>query len=332
MKILITGGAGYIGSTIASACIDSGITPILIDDLSTGRREFTKGREFYESDFSDSITINKIFNKHKDIRHVIHCAAKISVPESVSFPELYFENNVNKSRIFFEILQEHECNNIIFSSSASVYKSSSGSQVSENSPIGAASPYAQTKIEIEELLKYKTQVGQLHAIALRYFNPIGADPKLRSGPQDLTGSHVLSKLLSASKNGTKFEITGTDYATRDGSGIRDYVHVWDIARAHILAVLKFNHICNDLNPFAIINLGSGEGTTVLELINAFEKTVNCKIQTEESQRRPGDVQGVFASNELANELLNWQPKLSLSNAISDLIKWDEFITQKPLGD
>ncbi|NLZ27009.1 MAG: NAD-dependent epimerase/dehydratase family protein, partial [Chloroflexi bacterium] len=241
MKILITGGAGYIGSTVASALADAGHTPILLDSLITGREEFAKLHTFYHADIADQNAVGKIFEDHPDIYATIHCAALIVVPESVEKPYEYYNENVVKSMRFFKQLADLGCHRVVFSSSAAIYDVVPGFMVREDSPLLPLSPYSRTKYMMEMVLKDFCKAYGLNAIALRYFNPIGADPKMRTGLHIQYPSHLIGKLVSVAMGYEDvFNLTGVDWPTRDGSGLRDYIHVWDLAQAHLKAVENFD--------------------------------------------------------------------------------------------
>jgi UDP-glucose 4-epimerase len=327
MKVLITGGAGYIGSTIASALLDAGHTPVLLDSLVTGRREFTRGRIFYEADIADHEAVRGVFHDHPDIFATIHCAALIVVPESVAHPYEYYRENVAKSLAFFHLLKELGHGRVVFSSSASIYDIVPGYMVTESSPLLPSSPYARTKYMMEMILKDFCQAyPDMHGIALRYFNPIGADPQMRSGIHIQFPSHVLGKLVDTAMGKLPaFEITGTDYPTRDGTGIRDYVHVWDLAQAHVRAVEQFGRVFEQIeNPesrYAVINLGTGSGVTVRELVTAFEHVYGQEINKQEKPPRPGDVAGAYANADTARRLLGWEAKLFIEDGIADALRW-----------
>lgn len=320
MKVLITGGAGYIGSTVASACLDSGITPVILDNLVTGRREFTRDREFYEGDIADGALLDKIFAEHSDIAAVVHCAALIVVPDSVSDPVRYYQWNVAKSLEMLQHLIRNGCHRLLFSSSAAIYQASEGGSVDEDSPIVPLSPYGRTKAVCEGMFADIAAGTSLRVLSLRYFNPIGADPALRTGLQLPYPSHALGKLILAHEAGEPFPITGTDYPTRDGSGIRDYVHVWDLASAHLAALRSFDAVLGDATSLAI-NLGTGTGTTVRELVAAFNAVVSPPVVATEAPRRPGDVAGAFTRSERARRLLGWEPAHSLADGIRDSLRW-----------
>jgi UDP-glucose 4-epimerase len=320
MKVLITGGAGFIGSTVASACEDAGITPVILDSLVTGQRRFGRGRHFYEGDIADEAVLDEIFSAHPDIAVVVHCAALIVVPESALDPVRYYEANVAKSLELVRHLLRHGCSRLLFSSTGAFYRPGPDGGVSEESPIAPESPYARTKAVCEGMFADIAAGTPLRVVSLRYFNPIGADPKLRTGLQTRYPTHALGKLIEAHETGESFRVTGTDYATRDGSGIRDYVHVWDLAAAHVRALTTFDAILGGATSIAV-NLGTGTGTTVRELVAAFNSVVDEAVATVDAPRRPGDVIGAFTRSDRARRLLDWEPRYSLAEGIADSLRW-----------
>jgi UDP-glucose 4-epimerase len=330
VKVLITGGAGYIGSTVASACLDAGMTPLILDNLVTGRREFTTGREFYEGDIADGALLDKVFAEHPDIEAVVHCAALIVVPDSVSEPIRYYEWNVTKSLEMIQHLLRNGCHRLLFSSSAAIYQASEGGSVDEESPIVPLSPYGRTKAVCEGMFADVAAGTRLRVLSLRYFNPIGADPELRTGLQIRFPSHALGKLIQAHNSGEPFRITGTDYPTRDGSGIRDYVHVWDLAAAHVAALRSFDAVLDGAASLAI-NLGTGSGTTVRELVAAFNSVVTPPVEVVEAPRRPGDPAGAFTRTDRARRLLGWTATHSLAEGITDSLRWSQ-VRDSVLGE
>ncbi len=288
-----------------------------------GAREFTEGRAFYEGDIADGSLVDRIFSEHPDISAVVHCAALIVVPDSVADPIGYYEANVAKSLAFVGHLHRNGCDRIIFSSSASIYRAEDGSPVNEDSPLAPQSPYARTKAMCEEMFADIAVAGP-RVLSLRYFNPVGgADPKLRTGGLQLKRpSHALGMVIQAHEEGRPFPVTGTDYPTRDGSGIRDYVHVWDLAEAHIAAIERFDSLLTGSKRSIAINLGSGSGTTVLELCAAFNNVVSTPpLATVVTDRRSGDVAGGYTRSGRAAELLGWTPKLSLEDGIRSALDW-----------
>ncbi|WP_033221951.1 UDP-glucose 4-epimerase GalE [Kitasatospora phosalacinea] len=324
MKILITGGAGYIGATIASALQDEGHTPVILDDLSKGRREFLHGRAFYQGDIADHRLLDRVFAEHPDIDATVHCAAKIVVPDSVAAPLHYYRENVGKTIELLEALQRNGCPRVLFSSSASIYAPAPDARVTEASPVDASSPYARTKAMMEQVLQDWTRGdgAEQRVIALRYFNPVGADPQMRSGLQGLNPTHALGKLIEAYESGRPFTVTGTDWATRDGSGIRDYIHVWDLAAAHVAALAHFDDAIapGSEDRYRVFNIGTGSGTTVRELVTAFQEVVG-PIQVREAGPRPGDVIGCYTTGDTARTVLGWQPRHSLADGIRDAMTW-----------
>ncbi|WP_225824065.1 UDP-glucose 4-epimerase GalE [Streptomyces naphthomycinicus] len=323
MKVLIAGGAGFIGSTIASACIDAGIEPILLDNLVTGRREFTTGRVFYEGDIADGELVDRVFSEHPDIAAVIQCAALIVVAESVEEPLRYYTENVAKGIRFLGHLSRNGCERLLFSSSASIYRTDEEFAVTEDSPVDPLSPYARTKAVFETVLGDVSAADGLRVVSLRYFNPIGADPAMRSGLALRQPTHALGKMVEAWHSGTEFRITGVDWPTRDGTGIRDYVHVWDLAQAHVRALQRFDSVLPEggSEGFKVINLGTGTGTTVRELVRAFERVVGSSLPVRETAPRPGDNAGAFSHGERAADMLGWRPELSIEDGIRDSLTW-----------
>lgn len=219
---------------------------------------------------------------------------------------------------------------VIFSSSASLYASPPDFRVDETSELAPASPYARTKLMVETILGDLCQATSLRGLALRYFNPIGADPQGRSGQHTSDPSHVLGRLVDTARGRrSTFQITGTDLPTRDGTGLRDYIHVWDLASAHVAAVEHFDEALERAahrglgERFVVVNVGTGTGVTVRELLNAFERVTGQHVPSVEAPSRPGDSVGAYASIERAAELLGWQPELSTDEAIASALAWDE---------
>lgn len=220
---------------------------MILDNLVTGRREFTAGRDFYEGDIADGKLVDRVFTHHPDIDAVIHCAALIVVPDSVANPIRYYRANV--------------------------------------------------------------------------FNPIGADPKMRTGLQLPRPTHALGKMMLALEDGVPFQVTGTDYPTRDGSGIRDYIHVWDLASAHFAALRRFDELLAPAGGYGVIDLGTGNGTTVRELLDAFNSVASVPITTRDAGRRPGDVAGAYTRTDRAAKLLDWQPQYDIADGIRHSLQW-----------
>jgi UDP-glucose 4-epimerase len=221
------------------------------------------------------------------------------------------------------------CARLVFSSSAAIYQADAGGAVDEDSPVAPASPYARTKAVCEQMFADIAAATPLRILSLRYFNPIGADPKLRTGLQLQHPTHALGKIIEAYKSGRPFPVTGTGWATRDGTGIRDYVHVWDLASAHIAALTGFDEVLGEASS-AVINLGTGTGTTVRELLAAFNSVSSRPVASVDEPPRPGDVLGAFTRCDRARRLLNWEARFSISDGIRDSLRWaavlDEILT------
>lgn len=316
--MLIAGGAGYIGSTVASACLEAGIVPVILDSLVTGRREFAAARAFYQGDIADGPLVDRIFAEHPDIGAVVQCAALIVVPDSVADPVGYYRANVSKSLEFAAHLLRNGCGRLIFSSSAAIYKAREDLTVDEDSAIDPQSPYARTKAVCEAMFADIAAAEPLRVLSLRYFNPIGADPKMRTGLLLPRPTHALGKMIQALEEDVPFVITGTDWPTRDGSGIRDYIHVWDLASAHVAALTRFDILPG---PVSVINLGTGTGTTVRELLDAFNQVADRPVEAREAGRRPGDVAGAYTRIDRAVRLLGWRPRYDVAEGIRHSLQW-----------
>jgi UDP-glucose 4-epimerase len=323
MKVLVTGGAGYIGSTTAKALEQAGHTPVILDSFLTGPRAFVKNRVCYEGDIADRALLERIVAEHPDIDCTIHMAARIVVPESVEQPYEYYRDNVAKSLELFDQLVRLGKPQVLFSSSASLYATVDGFEVNEQSPLHPPSPYARTKRVMEMVLTDIAAATELRAIILRYFNPIGSDPDLESGVYAREPSHVLGQLVMAAQGQKEaFTITGTEHPTRDGTGIRDYIHVWDLAQAHVRAVESFDDVLTrEGAPSTIINVGTGAGVTVRELVTAFETVYGKPVPTREAPPRAGDAVGAYANVDKARELLGWTAAHTIEDGIASALAW-----------
>jgi UDP-glucose 4-epimerase len=325
VKVLVTGGAGYIGSTTAKALEEAGHVPVILDSLLSGPRAFVRDRIFYEGDVADAELLSRVVDEHPDLDCTIHMAARVVVPESVAQPGLYYQDNVTKSLALFEQLSRLGKPDVVFSSSASLYAAVEGFEVDEDSPLDPPSPYARTKHMMEQILRDLATAGAVRAVILRYLNPIGSDPDLESGVYAREPSHVLGQLVMAALGQREaFAVTGTDYPTRDGTGIRDYVHVWDIAQAHVVAVEQFAKTLEAVGePSTVVNLGTGRGTTVRELLAIFEEVFGRPVPTVDAPPRPGDAIGAFANVDRARELLGWSAQLSVAEGVDSALRWSE---------
>jgi UDP-glucose-4-epimerase GalE len=329
VKVLITGGAGFIGSTIASAFAERGVTPIVLDNLITGRQEFIDGKIFYQGDIGDGELVDQIFRDHPDITVTVHCAALIVVPDSMTDPIRYYRVNVTKTLDLAGHLVRNGCDRMIFASTAGMYRPEADLSVTEDSELEPQNPYTRSKMMAELMLADLAAANGLRVISLRYLNPIGADPQLRTGLQSKKPTHALGKMIESYELGVPFKITGVDWDTRDGTAIRDYIHVWDIARAFYEAASRFDAILPPVQPagrqrpYEVINLGTGDGTTVRELVTAFQEVVGDGFRAEEAPARPGDVVGAFVNPGKAWELLRWKPEYTIGDAIRHSLQWAE---------
>lgn len=322
MQVLITGGVGYIGSTIASACRAAGHDPVLLDDLSTGRLEFAEGFAFQQGDVGDRDVLRRVFADHPGIEAIVHCAARIVVSDSISDPLGYYRSNVTRTiDLLQHLIEDTEVRRLVFSSSASIY-GSADTTVTEETPLQPQSPYARSKLMMEQVLLDVAAATSLRVLSLRYFNPVGADPALRTGQQLREPTNVMSMLLRAHARREPFTIAGDDWPTRDGTPLRDFIHVWDLARAHVAALERIDDATTG-NAFQAINVGTGSGTTIRELLDLFVVTAGAELEVEVGPRRPGDVVGAYADVEKARRLLGWSAERSDRDGIVDALRWLE---------
>ena len=316
-KILLTGGTGYIGSHIAVKLIEDGYNVVLIDNLSNSSIKIPAAIKaitgvrvpFYRADCCDKVIMYEIF-KNEKFDAVIHLAGLKAVGESMEKPKLYHDNNVGSLETIVACMKEFEVRPIVFSSSATVYGLPEVLPITEESPVmEATNPYGQTKIDCENLLRDELNID---TVLLRYFNPIGAHPSglIGENPSGVP-NNLLPRIIQVALNRTPYlTVFGNDYDTPDGTGIRDYFHIEDLARGHVLALEKIfkNSGC------LIYNLGSGTGVSVLELVRSFEEANGIKVKYDFEKRRPGDINTCYASIEKAANELNWFPKYSVKDA------------------
>lgn len=324
--ILVTGGLGYIGSHTVVELINSGYEPIIVDNLSNTSIDVLNRIEqishkkcvFYQIDVCDKVALSSVFEKHP-IDSIIHFAAFKAVGESVEQPLKYYQNNIGGLITLLEVMQEKGIKNIVFSSSCTVYGEPDSSPVNELSPIKkASSPYGNTKQIGEEIL---ADCGFLNCVALRYFNPIGAHSTALIGELPLGVPNNLMPYITQTAIGIREQLTvfGNDYNTTDGTCIRDYIHVVDLANAHVKA-LKFIETHPD-NLFDVFNIGTGEGYTVLDIVNMFEKENNITLKYKIGPKRAGDVEKVWADNSKAKTQLQWQANHTLADMVKSAWKW-----------
>ena len=331
-KILVTGGCGYIGAHTVVDLLENGYEVISIDDnsrsgiyLIDGIEKITGVRiKNYKVDLKNFDETRAVFEENGDIEGIIHFAAYKAVGESVAEPLMYYENNLFSLVNILRCVKDFSIPNFVFSSSCTVYGNPDVIPVTESSPVKKAeSPYGATKQMGETIVEDFTKVQQCNAILLRYFNPVGAHPSVYIGELPLGKPQNLVPAITQCAIGKIKEMTvyGTDYATRDGSCVRDYIHVCDIAHAHTLA-LEFLISKKNNSACEIFNLGSGNGVTVLEAIQAFEKVSDQKLNYKLGPRRPGDVVAIYANNDLATTTLNWNVKYDLNDMMRTAWDWE----------
>jgi UDP-glucose 4-epimerase len=318
LNVLVTGGAGHIGAHCCKQLHLQGYHPITIDNLIYGHREFVKWGDFYRGDIGNPAHLQDCLKKYH-IDAVMHFAAYAYVGESIEVPLKYYTNNVFNTIQLLNSLLEHRIRYFIFSSSCATYGNPESIPIDENHGQNPINPYGRTKRMIEEILKDIGATGDLVFTSLRYFNAAGADPEGWIGEDHNPETHLIPLVLDVAANKRKvINIFGTDYKTPDGTCIRDYIHVADLARAHVLALEK---LINDNNSCAF-NLGQGKGYSVLEVIDKAEEVTGNKIKTVNSGRRPGDPPVLVASNEQAIRQLVWKPEFSdLDDIIETAWKW-----------
>lgn len=332
MKILVTGGLGFIGSHTVVELQNAGHEVVIIDNLSNSSKDVLNGifaitgilPLFENIDLRDKNLVVDFFKRHSDVQNIIHFAASKAVGESVSNPLLYYENNIASLIYILQELEKKPTSNFIFSSSCTVYGQAETMPITENTPIQPAlSPYGNTKQIGEEIITDVAKISTISAILLRYFNPIGAHPSINIGelpsgvPQNLvpfitqTGMGIRKELL----------VYGNDYPTPDGTCIRDYIHVVDLAKAHVIAMERLINKKN-LEVVEIFNLGTGKGSSVLDVINSFEKVSGQKLPYKIVDRREGDVTTTYANTDKAKTVLGWQTQATLDEAVASAWEWE----------
>ncbi|MBP9136275.1 MAG: UDP-glucose 4-epimerase GalE [Chitinophagales bacterium] len=338
-KIIVTGGCGYIGTHTLVDLISKGFYVVSLDDNSKSDEKILKGVESitgvkvknYKVDLKDKKALFEIINKHKDAIGIIHFAAYKSVPESVEKPLKYYANNIQGLLNLLESVEKYNIPNFVFSSSCSVYGNVEKLPVDEKTPLGITeSPYARTKQMGEQILiDFVTSNKKTKVILLRYFNPVGAHPSGIIGEMPLGIPNNLAPYITQTAIGLREKVIvfGNDYATRDGSGLRDYIHVMDIAAAHTSAIQYLDKTVLKENP-TIFNLGTGNGVTVLEVKKAFEKTSGLKLNYEIGPRRAGDIEAIYANNKKAKKELGWTINYSLEDMMDSAWKWEQKLAKK----
>jgi len=331
MTIFVTGGAGYIGSHTVIKLVENGYDVVVADNFSNSKKEAVKrtrelaGKDFplYEIDICNERMLSKIFTIH-DIDCVIHFAGLKAVGESVEKPLEYYKNNLNSTIALLSAMKSHNINNIIFSSSATVYRPDNKMPLTEDSLTGGCTnPYGWTKFMCEQIITDTVNAtGRLTAVVLRYFNPIGAHESGRIGedPQD-TPNNIMPYIAQTAVGRREFlSVFGDDWDTVDGTGVRDYLHVVDLAEGHVAAI---KYATENPNGTSIFNLGTGKGVSVLELVTAFEEATGVSVPRKITQRRPGDIATCYTATGKAKELLGWETKKTLKEACADTWNWQK---------
>jgi UDP-glucose 4-epimerase len=332
-KILVTGGTGYIGSHTVVELIQSGFEVVVIDNLSNSTvriidqigRITGKKLRFYELDLCNDAALRVFFKENHDLAGVIHFAAFKAVGESVEFPLKYYHNNLVSLLNLLRLMEEFEVPNMVFSSSCTVYGQPGELPVTELAPVQKAfSPYGNTKQISEEIIEDTVASSKIRAILLRYFNPIGAHESGLIGELPIGIPNNLVPFITQTAIGKrqKLLVFGDDYDTPDGTCIRDYIHVVDLAKAHVVAVKRMLDGTNEKN-LEVFNLGTGKGTSVMEAIIAFEKATGMKLNYEITKRREGDVPKVWADTTLANLRLGWKAEKGLEEMMASAWKWEQ---------
>lgn len=330
--ILVTGGAGYIGSHTVLQLLEEDFKVVVVDNLQNSSEEaLQRVRElagengsnltFHKVDLCVKEDLNSVFNMYK-IDAVVHFAGLKAVGESVKKPLWYYQNNLVGTMNLVELMTDHNCKKLVFSSSATVYGQPKSVPCEEDSPLQALNPYGRTKLYIEEILKDQhISDASWSIVLLRYFNPVGAHPSGRIGEDPIGIPNNLMPFIQQVVVGRReaLSVFGNDYDTRDGTGVRDYIHVMDLATGHVAALNKL--FSTESTGCAVYNLGNGKGTSVLEIVSAFEKACGKKIPVKICERRPGDASEVFASTEKAKKELNWVGKYTINDMCEDQWNW-----------
>ncbi len=333
-KILVTGGAGYIGAHTVVELYASGYSPVIIDNFSKSDKTLLNGIEkitgkslmFYEGDCADRKFLKGVFEKETHLEGVMHFAAYKSVGESVEFPIMYYQNNLNSLLALVEVMKEHQVNNLIFSSSCTVYGEPDSIPVDEQAPFKKAeSPYGATKQMCEQILEDAVSADKdLEVISLRYFNPIGAHPSAMLGELPIDKPNNLVPYITQTAAGIreKLIIFGGDYDTPDGTCIRDFIHIVDLAQAHVKAIDKL--LGEDINDgYQYYNLGTGQGISVLQLVKEFIEVTGVELKYEIGPRRAGDVVRTYANPTKAKNELNWSAQYTSRDALRDAWAWEK---------
>jgi UDP-arabinose 4-epimerase len=323
--VLVTGGAGYVGSHACKALARAGYTPVVLDNLVYGHRENVRWGPLIQGDMADHGLLDSIFSKYEP-EAVLHFAAWAYVSESVSAPGKYYRNNVSGTLTLLETMRDHGCRNIVFSSSCATYGVPETTPITESTPQRPINPYGWSKFMVERMLEdFECAHGMRHA-SLRYFNAAGADPEGELGEDHTPETHLIPLVLEAALDSNRsIAVFGDDYPTEDGSCVRDYVHVTDLAEAHIQALEYIRN--HDSGAF---NLGTGRGHTVKQIIHAARRATGRHLSERIESRRPGDPPALYADNTLARQALGWEPRFTdIEETISHAWTWLNKLRKTP---
>jgi UDP-arabinose 4-epimerase len=320
VSVLIAGGAGYIGSHAAKVVAQAGLEPVVLDNFVYGHRWAAKWGPLVEGDLGDKAFVERVLKEHK-VTSVIHFAAFAYVGESVTHPRKYFHNNVVNTLNLLDAMVDHGVRDIVFSSTCATYGEPTKVPISEDQPQMPVNPYGESKLAVEKILGWYQKAYDIHFAALRYFNAAGADPDGEIGEDHDPETHLIPLAIEAALGrGKELQIFGTDYPTPDGTAIRDYIHVTDLAEAHVLALAHLGKGTQALK----LNLGTGKGHSVREVLAAVEKVSGRKVPAREVGRRPGDPPSLVADARKASEVLAWRPRYAaLETIVEHALKWHE---------
>jgi UDP-glucose 4-epimerase len=326
--VLVTGGAGYVGSHTCLRLAEAGYQPVVYDNLTNGWREFVQWGPFEQGDIRDGARLDEVFAKHRP-QAVLHFAALIEVGESVKFPGRFYDNNVAGAVSLIEAARRAGVEAMVFSSTCATYGDPVRVPMDETHPQNPLNPYGRSKLMIEQALADYSAYAGFRSVSLRYFNAAGADPEGRIGEKHEPETHAIPLAVAAAMGRRKgFSLYGTDYDTRDGTCVRDYIHVLDLADAHVLALKRLLGGAET----DVFNLGTGTGTTVKELIAAIRRKSNLPFDVTETTRRPGDAPVLVADNRKAREVLGWRPRFDLEDIVRSAWDWHAVREEAVLGE
>ncbi len=324
-SVLVSGGAGYVGSHVCLALAEAGFEPVAYDNLSNGHADFVRWGALEQGDIRDPSRLDEVLAKHRPIA-VVHCAAVTEVERSLADPGAFYDINVRGSVTLFEAARRQKISHLVYSSTCAVYGNPAYQPLDEAHPLKPVSPYGRSKLMVEQILSDYSDHAGLRSVSLRYFNAAGADAAARTGERRARETHVVPLALKAGiEGGAPFRLFGDDYDTRDGSSIRDYVHVMDLADAHVRAL---DYLISGGDTVAL-NLGTGAGTSVKELLALIQSVTGCDFEVETSARRPGDPASLVANNRLAKQVLDWAPQRTLTDIVESAWNWSRQEASRP---